>query len=187
MAGAAIAAPTPPTPATTPARTQPPATEVSPVIVPGGPAPKLTASWPKEGEAVSAGVLVLKLTFDRPLAPRLRLKSLTAGGGQAPVCLDQPRRLGDGRTLVILCTAPKATAFSLDLGPGSGLLGADGRGVQGGVLHFRTTSDLVDNLGDALSAAGLSADADPVMGERQIGPTPPPAPPPVSPSSPASS
>ncbi len=151
----------------------PPATTVRPVTVTGGPAPKLISTWPKDGAEISAGVLTLKLVFDRAMGEDLRLTSLAAPGARAPACLDQPRRLADEKTLVLLCTTAPGTDYALNLGSGSGLDAADGRSADGASLRFKTNAEITDNLVDALSAAGLQPDAEPIMGETEIKANPP--------------
>ncbi len=147
-----------------------PTPTVTPVVVSGGPAPKLVSSFPADGATVAAGVTALTLKFDRPLAEKPNLRALAPeSGGPAPPCLAEPRELDDGKTLVILCSTRPGKAYEIGLGPGSGLVNAGERSIQPTDLHFVTDETIIDNIPDALEAAGLPVDADPVMGWREVG------------------
>lgn len=148
----------------------PPTPTVAPVVVSGGPAPKLVSSYPADGATVAAGVTALTLKFDRPLAEKPSLLALSpASGPSAPPCLAQPRELDEGKTLVILCSTRPGKAYEIALGPEAGLAGADDKSIHPGDLHFATNETIIDNIPDALEAAGLPVDADPVMGWREVG------------------
>jgi hypothetical protein len=143
---------------------------VAPVVVSGSAAPKLVSSFPADGATVSAGVIAVTLKFDRPLAEKVSLLALSPqSGGSAPPCLAQPREMDEGKTLVILCSTGPGKTYELALGPGSGLLGAGDKPIQPLDLHFATDDAIIDNIPDALEAASLPADADPVMGWREVG------------------
>jgi len=147
-----------------------PAPTVAPVTVSAGPAPKLVSSFPADGATVAAGVIALTLKFDRPIAENTSLRALSPQpGGSAPPCLAQPRELDDGKTLVILCSTQPGKSYAIALGPGSGLAGPGDKAIQPMGLHFATSETIIDNIPDALEAAGLPADADPVMGWREVG------------------
>jgi hypothetical protein len=145
----------------------PPAPTLAPVVVTGGPAPKLISSFPADGATVAAGVIALTLKFDRPLSDKLNILTLSAAS--APPCLAQPRELDDGKTLVVLCATGPGKAYEIALGPGSGIAGVGDRSIQPVDLHFATNETIIDNIPDALEAAGLPVDADPVMGWREVG------------------
>ncbi len=143
---------------------------VATVVVSGAVAPKLVSSFPAEGATVAAGVIAVTLKFDRPLKEKPSLRALAPeSGGAAPSCLAQPRELDDGKTLVILCATQPGKAYDIALGPGSGLLGAGDKSIEPADLHFATNATIIDNIADALDAAGLPVDADPVMGWREVG------------------
>src|SRR5258705_1255288 len=90
-----------PPPAPAPA---PPIKEVSPVTVfPATVAPKIVLSFPAAGQALSAGVTVLTVTFDQPML-KTGFDFGAAAGGEAPNCLKTPRLLNDNKTFVLLCT-----------------------------------------------------------------------------------
>jgi hypothetical protein len=140
------------------------------VVVSGGPAPKLISSLPADGATVAAGVIALTLKFDRPLAEKPILRALgRESGGSAPPCLAQPRELDDGKTLVILCATGPGKTYEIALGPEAGLMGPGEKSIQPADLHFATNETIIDNIPDALEAAGLPVDADPVMGWREVG------------------
>jgi hypothetical protein len=156
------------------ARSQPsaatPTPTVAPLVISGGPAPKLISSFPADGATVAAGVTALTLKFDRPIAEKPSLRTLSVeSGASAPPCLAQPRELDDGKTLVILCATRPGKAYEIALGPGSGLVGANDKFIPSAHLHFATNETIIDNIPGALEAAGLPVDADPVMGWREVG------------------
>jgi len=128
------------------------------------------SSFPTEGATVAAGVTALTLKFDRPLSDKPSLLSLSpTSGASAPPCLAQPRAIDDGKTLVVLCSTRPGTGYEIALGPSSGLVGASDKSIQPANLHFATNETIIDNIPDALEAAGLTVDADPVMGWREVG------------------
>jgi methionine-rich copper-binding protein CopC len=148
----------------------PPTPTVAPVEVSGAAAPRLVSSYPAEGATVAAGVTALTLKFDRPLSDKPSLLSLSpTSGASAPPCLAAPREIDDGKTLVVLCSTRPGKVYEIALGPGSGLVGAGDRPIQTADLHFTTDETILDNIPDALEAAGLPVDADPVMGWREVG------------------
>ena len=152
----------------------PAASSVSPVIVQGGPAPHLVSSFPSEDAKVSAGVLILKLTFDQAmssLASRLGTPDTPQTGAEPP-CLAEPRLLADGKTYVILCSTKPEHAYAIDLVGKPGLVSASGRPAQPATLRFATTDTIVDNISDALDEAGLTTAEDPVMTWREVGEAP---------------
>src|SRR4051812_17090871 len=73
------------------------------VVAPAPTLPALVSSYPADGKVVSAGVLILKLTFDQKMDP----DGWDYGKGDEayPKCLDRPRLLPDQKTFVLLCTA----------------------------------------------------------------------------------
>ena len=94
--GAALAAP--------PAAAPPPTKEVSPLTVfPATAPPKIVHSFPAAGQALSAGVTVLAVTFDQPML-KTGFDFGAAAGGEAPKCLKTQRLLNDKKTFVLLCT-----------------------------------------------------------------------------------
>jgi len=143
---------------------------VAPLVISAGPAPKLLSSFPADGATVAAGVITVTLKFDQLLAKKSSLLNLSPSlGASAPSCLAEPRELDDGKTLVMLCATRPGRTYALTLGPGSGLMGADEKSIQAADLHFSTNDTIIDNIPDALEAAGLPLDADPVMGWREVG------------------
>ncbi|MBV8684416.1 MAG: hypothetical protein JO111_16185 [Caulobacteraceae bacterium] len=174
-AGAALAqSPAPAAPAA-----PPPGKVVSEVVVPGGPQPKLVASFPAEGATVSAGELALKVTFDQKMTPA-KWAFAAVPGGSFPVCLRQPRLLADEKTFVLLCQVKQNTAYAVALGPPPGFEGAAGRDASPIVLKFSTNDQIVDDLHEALDEAGLSNADDPIMTWNDDGKTPPTSPPPAN-------
>jgi hypothetical protein len=165
---AAAAASQPPPQAATPPKTTPAGTPVKEVVVVGGPGPKVVGSFPAEGAQVSAGVLVLKVVFDQPMAP----DSWSYGPAEnraLPNCLERPRLLADKRTAVLLCSVTAHTSYAVQINPTPRFASADGRAAKPVVLHFATGDVAVRSLHDALAQADLSDSDDPIMRWRDTG------------------
>ena len=95
------------------AQPTPPAKEVSPVtIYPLRERPKVVATFPAAGQAVSPGVLILTVTFNQEMSPD-RFDVAAAAGGEAPKCLKTPRLLDDSKTFGLLCTTRPGAAYAL--------------------------------------------------------------------------
>lgn len=150
-----------PPPAPAPAR---PPTEVSSLtIYPPGPPPRLAASWPAQGAAVTPGVAILRLTFDQAMTAD-GFEFGPAEGGETPPCLKTPRLLNDGRTFVLLCTLRSGRHYALTLNGGqpreagpNGFASVSERRAPPVVLTFSTTTDEpVRSLDEAMKAQGLT-------------------------------
>ncbi|HEY2050930.1 MAG TPA: Ig-like domain-containing protein [Caulobacteraceae bacterium] len=155
----------------------PPGKVVSEVVVPGGPQPKVTASFPADGATVSAGELTLKITFDQPMTPA-KWNYAQAPGGAFPLCLNRPRLLADGKTFVLLCQVKQNTAYAIAFGPAPDFEGKARRDAAATVLKFSTNDQIVADLHDALDEAGLTGADDPIMTWNDDGKTPPTSAPP---------
>jgi hypothetical protein len=169
-------------PATVSGSANPVGANVSPLIVPGGPAPRLVASFPKDGARIAAGVTVVSLTFDQPMsdqASALAPDTASTKEALAPNCLAKPRLLTDGKTYVLLCSTEPGKAYVLDTSAKPGFISAADRPSGPAQLHFATTDVIVDNISDALDGAGLSADDVPIMTPQEVN-GPRPSPPPVA-------
>jgi hypothetical protein len=135
---------------------------VSEFVVPGGPPPKLVASFPAQGAQVGAGVLVIKLVFDQPMAA----DSWSYGrseGGEFPSCLAKPRLLADKRTFALLCSVAAHKTYAIAVNPAPAFAGANGRLAKPDTLSFSTTDTQVLGLHDALEQAGLNDADEPIM------------------------
>lgn len=167
---AALAAAQPPAPAAAPR----PSTTVGEVVVPGGPAPKMTGSWPAPDGSVAAGVLTVKLVFDQTLDEKTPVRLVAAAGGASLECLKTPRLLADAKTLVVLCRTAPRTSYDLAV---DGVVSAAGRPAAPAGLKFASTSEVVDNASDALKAAGLTNADEPIeaWAGAEIGAPSPPA------------
>jgi hypothetical protein len=155
----------------------PPAPKVSELVVPGGPQPKVTATWPAQGASVSAGDVAIKVVFDRPMAAA-RWSFAPVEGAAFPVCLARPRLLSDKKTFVLLCQVKPRASYAVSLGGPPGFLAEAGRETAPLVLKFETGDEIVDNLHDALDQAGLTDADEPIMTWNDDGKTPPTSPPP---------
>ncbi len=145
-----------------------PPTRVGEVVVPGGPGPKVAASYPANGAAVGAGVLVVKIVFDQPMKPDAWSYGATDDGAFPP-CLANPRLLADQRTFVLLCTASARQAFAMEINAAPAFASDQERLAHRTVLRFSTTDEVVRNMHDALANAGLTDADEPVMTWRDNG------------------
>jgi hypothetical protein len=146
--GAAMAAPpTPPSP-----------NVVAPITVyPATNAPKIVRSYPAAGQALSAGVLVLSVTFDQPML-KTGFDFAAAGGGDAPPCLKTPRLLDDNKTFVLLCTTEphKTYTIAFNAKPQGGFENVAEHRAEPATLAFSTTDgDGPRDIRDAMKAASL--------------------------------
>jgi hypothetical protein len=151
LGGAALAAPPPTTPA-------PGGNTVSPVTVfPKTDAPKLVKSYPAAGQAMSAGVLVMTITFDQPMLDT-GFSFGPADGGEPPHCLKTPRLLDDKKTFVLLCTTDPAKTYALtfNAAPQGGFENVAEHRAEPATLSFKTTDgDGPKDVHEAMKAAGL--------------------------------
>lgn len=142
-------------------------TVVSGLVV-GGPVPKVASTYPADGTEVPAGTLVLKIAFDQPMTPDgwSYGRSGTAG---FPHCLAQPRLLGDQHTFVLLCSVAAHQSYALEINTPSDFKSENGRSARPAVLRFTTAGTGPRTIHDALAAAGLTDEDDPVMTWRDTG------------------
>lgn len=157
------------------------ATAVSPVtVMPRTAPPRVTATYPAQGQAIAPGAVILKVAFDQPMRPEAwDYAAASAAEGERPECLETPRLLPDARTFLLLCRVlPGRTyAVALNGGPAGGFSNlAENRAVPL-VLSFATTrGDPVTSLARAMTAAGLRDDESPIQDAPRIAPAIPPAP-----------
>jgi len=145
-----------------------PPPSVSELVVPGGPPPKLVASFPVQGAQVAAGVLVIKLVFDQPMTAD-GWSYGRAEGGAFPACLAKPRLLADQRTFALLCSVAAHGTYSIAVNPAPAFAGANGRLAKPDTLSFSTTDTQVLDLHDALEHAGLTDADEPIMTWKDAG------------------
>lgn len=126
-------------------------------VFPRTDAPKLLKSYPAAGQALSAGILVLTVTFDQPM-----LKSGfdfgSAPGADPLSCLKTPRLLDDNKTFVLLCTSEPGKAYSLtfNAAPQGGFENVAEHRAEPASLAFKTTDGNGPNdIHEAMKAAGL--------------------------------
>ena len=141
---------------------------VSEIVVPGGPPPRLVASFPANGAQVGAGVLVIKLTFDQPMTAD-GWSYGRAEGGDFPTCLARPRLLADKRTFALLCSVAAHTTYALSVNAAPAFTGDNGRLAKPDTLSFSTTDTQVVGLHDALEQAGLTEADEPIMTWKDAG------------------
>ena len=172
--GAALAAPVP---APAPGSTAPAAT-VSPLTVsPATAAPKMVRSFPTGGQALSAGVTVISVTFDQPML-KTGFDVGPAAGGETPHCLKTPRLLNDNKTFVLLCTTEphKAYTVAFNARPDGGFRNLGEHRAAPSTLAFTTTDpDGPRDVHEAMKAAKLTDLDMPIQDspDRQAEKTPP--------------
>ncbi|HZZ67835.1 MAG TPA: hypothetical protein VFE18_06660 [Phenylobacterium sp.] len=148
-----------PPPATAPAQTPaPPVKEVSPVTVyPATAAPKLVKSYPAAGQSLSAGILVLTVTFDQPMLSTGFDFGAAPGSPTLP-CVKTPRLLDDKKTFVLLCTSEPGQAYNLTFNatPQGGFENVAEHRAEPATLAFKTTDgNGPNNIHEAMKAASL--------------------------------
>jgi DNA-binding CsgD family transcriptional regulator len=70
---------------------------------PVGP-PTVISTIPADGSIVPAGPYVLKVTYDRPMAPR-SFSFVQASADSYPLCDNKPKQSADGRSFTMACKA----------------------------------------------------------------------------------
>ncbi len=153
--------------------------EVAPLIVPGGPSPKVAASYPADGASAPAGVIVLKITFDQPMTADAWAYG-KADEAAFPLCLAHPRLLNDNRSFALLCTVSAGQAYAISINADPRFANTTGRIAKPYVLHFTATQPETRDMPAALAQAGLTAADEPVMEwndpGKGVSQTPPPPP-----------
>jgi len=137
-------------------------THLSEVVVVGGPGPKVVQSFPGDGAEVAAGVLVVKIVFDHAMASD-GWSYGRSDQGEFPLCLAQPRLLGDNRTFALLCSVAANRKYAIAVNPGRGFVSADGRAATPVLLRFSTTETGPRGMHEALLEAGLTDADEPIM------------------------
>ncbi|MBU4434146.1 MAG: hypothetical protein KKC14_07015 [Alphaproteobacteria bacterium] len=139
--------------------------EVSPVtVMPPTLPPKLVASYPAEGETIAPGVLIVKLTFDQVMNPRLWSYGV-APDAERPECVKTPRLLKDGKTFVLLCRVLSDRTYKIALNAQwpDGFANEADNAAETRTLSFQVVrGEPVTSLGRAMKAAGLKDDEEPI-------------------------
>lgn len=164
MSGRALAADVP-----KPEGPPPAATPLSGVVVtaPSKDPPAVVGVYPAPGSEIRPGAVVLKITFSQRMNPDAWRFDRGADG--YPQCLARPRLLTDEKTFVLLCTVGGGGRYSVALnGVGDGgFVNLAGQRATPFELRFSTTTGAsVDTIQDALKAASLKPEDDPVMDKR---------------------
>jgi hypothetical protein len=136
--------------------------QISGIVVDGGPPPSVQSSYPAPGSSIPAGVVILKIVFDRPMDPDAWAYGPSAGA-DFPSCLAKPRLLSDQRTFVLLCTVPVNRTFALQINAAPRFASDYGRLAKPFTVQFSTNGDVSENLHDALQRAGLHDEDEPTM------------------------
>ena len=137
------------------------------VTAPAPTLPKVVDTFPAEGKTVAPGVLIVKVTFDQKMDPGGW--DFGKGADAYPQCLDRPRLLPDGKTFVLLCTAPGKSKFSMtfDASGSGGFENLAGQKATMASLNFATDDGKsIATIADAMKAAQLKPDEGPVMDSK---------------------
>src|SRR5271154_3227392 len=117
------------------AKAEPPKVVQELVVVPG-PGPTVQSTYPKAGDTVASGTVILKIVFNQTMTPDAWAYGRSADG-EFPKCLAEPRLLADQRTFVLLCSLdlPNRTyAVEINLAPR--FVSAGGRSAKPFTLTF---------------------------------------------------
>lgn len=142
--------------------------EVEGLVVPGGPSPNITATYPTADAAAPPGVIVLKVTFDQPMAPGSWDYGQSAGAA-FPHCLARPRLLKDKKSFALLCTVDPKQAYALEINAAPRFASDAGRLAKPYVMRFTTTEAETRDLHTALDLAGLKDEDAPIMDWNDTG------------------
>lgn len=129
--------------------------------------PAVVEVYPAAGVPVSPGALVIKIKFDQRMNPNEW--RFDRSDAPYPQCLARPRLLTDEKTFVLLCTVGGAGKFSIALnGTGAGgFANLAGQRATPFELTFSTGGGAsLGTIQDAMKAAGLKPEDDPVMDKR---------------------
>jgi hypothetical protein len=170
VGGAALAAPPPSVPP------QPPKEVSGLTVYARTEAPKVTATYPTAGQALSAGVLILTVTFDQKMLGN-GFDIAPAAGGEMPECLKTPRLLDDGKTFVLLCTTDphKAYAIAFNAKAQGGFENIAEHRAEASTLAFTTTDgDGARSIPEAMKTQNLRPvdmpiQTDPDVGGKDVG------------------
>lgn len=143
-------------------------TQVGEVVVPGGPPPKLAASYPADGAEVPAGTLILKVVFDQPMTAAAWSYG-KAPDAAFPNCLERPRLLADMKTFVLLCAVNAHQTYAIQINTPRDFANAQGRTARPTEVRFSTTDVGPRDMHEALREAGLTEADDPIMTWRDPG------------------
>jgi hypothetical protein len=133
-------------------------------VVDAGPAPSVQSAYPAEGASVPAGVVILKIVFDRAMDPDAWAFGPVAAAAY-PDCLAKPRLLADQRTFVLMCMVPVNRTFALQVNATPRFASDYGRLATPFTVRFSTTGEVSEDLHQALLRAGLRDEDDPIMSE----------------------
>jgi len=127
------------------------------------PAPKIVSSFPAQGQVVRPGLLVVQVTFDRPMTCGGLLTPLANLADPCPSDAQTLAWSADRKTFRTLCMTLPGQSYAVVLGGGCALpfLSLDDRRAEPLAIRF-TTSDgpAVTTVGDALAAdAGARSSA----------------------------
>jgi hypothetical protein len=143
--------------------------EVQGLVVVPGPGPAVQSSYPKAGDSVPAGTLILKIIFDQPMTRDAWAFGRSADG-DFPDCLAEPRLLNDQRTFVLLCSLSLPNrVYAVEINPAPRFASVDGRSAKPYTLKFSSNDETTRGLHDALLQAGLDDTDDPIMTWRDPG------------------
>jgi hypothetical protein len=138
--------------------TAPPTPVAGLTVTPATKAPKVAATFPTAGQAITAGILVVTVTFDERMGGGYDYAP--GAGGEMPDCLKTPRLLADGKTFALLCNTLPGKSYSVTLNSGGsgGFANTSEARAEPVTLTFSTTTggEPVRSLEEAMKAASLT-------------------------------
>lgn len=136
--------------------------------------PTVVSTFPAQGATVAPGTLILTVRFDQRMTADGWSYSQEPGADH-PACLPRPRLLEDGRTFVLLCStvSGRPYAVGLNASPAEGFANAGRRFAPRYDLRFTTaaTGEPVRAVSEAVAAAGLRPQDNPIMTWRGVAET----------------
>jgi hypothetical protein len=89
-----------------------PPNQVEDVIVERGPLPKVESTFPAQNAVIAPGVLVLRVTYDQPMAAD-SWSYAPEPGVRFPECGKAPRQLEDQKSFLIICRLLPGESYGL--------------------------------------------------------------------------
>ncbi|HEY9234879.1 MULTISPECIES: hypothetical protein [Phenylobacterium] len=131
---------------------------------PAAPAPRIVSSFPAPEAVIRPGVLVVRLTFDRPMTCDGFIVEAPPIPNPCPTRRQQMSLSFDRRTIRVLCKTEPGMSYALRLGvtPTQQFHSLDGRPPEAYEVRFRTSSEgLTTTIAEALAQdAGTLPPAD---------------------------
>jgi hypothetical protein len=106
------------------------------------PAPKITSTFPTEGQVVRPGLLVIRISFDRPMTCGGFLQALAGLPNPCPPRTQTFIQSFDHKTIRTLCLTHPGQAYGVVVGdPSEAFVSLDGRQALPVTLRFSTSGE----------------------------------------------